>query len=63
MYLNIGIDIAKNVYEVCIVDDSAEQIGKKQHPQFHHEILKNIFCQYRNIQLRLLIRNHRILLN
>ena len=28
MYLNIGIDIAKNVHEVCIVDDSGEQIGK-----------------------------------
>ena len=28
MYLNIGIDIAKNVHEVCFVDDSGEQIGK-----------------------------------
>lgn len=28
MYLNIGIDIAKNVHEVCIVDDSGEQIGR-----------------------------------
>jgi transposase len=28
MYLNIGIDVAKNVHEVCLVDDSGEQIGK-----------------------------------
>ncbi|MGP8337105.1 MAG: hypothetical protein ACT6FC_02605 [Methanosarcinaceae archaeon] len=28
MYLNIGIDIAINIHEVYIVDDSGEQIGK-----------------------------------
>jgi transposase len=28
MYLNIGIDIAKNVHEVCLVDENGEQIGK-----------------------------------
>jgi transposase len=27
MYLNIGIDIAKNVHEVCIVDEDGKQIG------------------------------------
>ena len=27
MYLNIGIDIAKNVHEVCIVDENGKQIG------------------------------------
>jgi transposase len=28
MYLNIGIDIAKNIHEVCFIDDSGKQIGK-----------------------------------
>ena len=28
MYLNIGIDIAKNVHEVCLVNENGEQIGK-----------------------------------
>ena len=28
MYLNVGIDVAKNVHEACILDDKGEQIGK-----------------------------------
>ena len=28
MYLNIGIDVAKNIHEACLVNDSGEQIGK-----------------------------------
>jgi transposase len=28
MYLNIGIDVAKDVHEVCILNDKGEQIGK-----------------------------------
>jgi transposase len=28
MYLNIGIDVAKNVHEACFVNDNGEQIGK-----------------------------------
>ena len=28
MYLNIGIDVAKNVHEACILNDKGEQIGK-----------------------------------
>ncbi len=28
MYLNIGIDVSKNTHEVCLVNDSGEQIGK-----------------------------------
>jgi len=28
MYLNIGIDVAKDVHEACIMNDKGEQIGK-----------------------------------
>jgi len=28
MYLNIGIDVAKNIHEACILNDRGEQIGK-----------------------------------
>ena len=28
MYLNIGIDVAKDVHEACILNDKGEQIGK-----------------------------------
>lgn len=28
MYLNVGIDVAKNVHEACILNDKGEQIGK-----------------------------------
>lgn len=28
MYLNIGIDVAKNIHEACLINDSGEQIGK-----------------------------------
>ena len=28
MYLNIGIDVAKDVHEACILNDNGEQIGK-----------------------------------
>jgi len=28
VYLNIGIDVAKNVHEACILDDKGEQVGK-----------------------------------
>jgi len=28
MYLNIGIDVAKNIHEVCMVNENGEQIGK-----------------------------------
>ena len=28
MYLNIGIDVSKNTHEVCLLNDSGEQIGK-----------------------------------
>ncbi len=28
MYLNIGIDVAKNVHEACLVNDNGEQVGK-----------------------------------
>ncbi len=28
MYLNIGIDVAKNVHEACLVNENDEQIGK-----------------------------------
>ena len=27
MYLNVGIDVAKNVHEACILNDKGEQIG------------------------------------
>ena len=27
MYLNVGIDIAKNMHEACILNDKGEQIG------------------------------------
>jgi transposase len=28
MYLNVGIDVAKNIHEVCMVNENGEQIGK-----------------------------------
>lgn len=28
MYLNIGIDVAKDIHEACILNDKGEQIGK-----------------------------------
>jgi transposase len=28
MYLNIGIDVAKDVHEACILNNKEEQIGK-----------------------------------
>ena len=28
MYLNIGIDVAKNIHEVCMVNENIEPIGK-----------------------------------
>lgn len=28
MYLNIGIDVAKNSHEACLVNEDGKQIGK-----------------------------------
>jgi transposase len=28
VYLNVGIDVAKNMHEVCILDDEGKQVGK-----------------------------------